>query len=56
MSGLPEGPWIGISADLFGPLPSGQHLLVVIDDYSRFPEVEVVNSTGAESVIPYLDI
>ena len=55
MSRLPEGPWIEVSADLFGPLPSGQHLLVVIDDYSRFPEVEVGNSTRAESVIPHLD-
>ena len=55
MSRLPEGPWIQVSADLFGPLPSGQHLLVVIDDYSRFPKVEVANSTSAESVIPHLD-
>ena len=55
MSRLPEGPWLYVSADLFGPLSSGQHLLVVIDDYSRFPEVEVVNSTSTEAVIPHLD-
>ena len=55
MSRLPDGPWIEISADLFGPLPSGQHLLVVIDDYSRLPEVEDVHSTSADSVIPHLD-
>ena len=55
MSRLPEGPWIQVSADLFGPLPSGQHLLVVIDDHSRFLKVEVANSTSAESVFPHLD-
>ena len=55
MSRLPEGPWIEVSADLYGPLPSGQHLLVITDDYSRFLEVEIVNSRSAESVIPHLD-
>ncbi|KAK3752378.1 hypothetical protein QZH41_000375 [Actinostola sp. cb2023] len=55
MSKLPDGPWLEISADLFGPLPSGQHLLVVIDDYSRFPEVEIVHSTSADAVVPHLD-
>ena len=55
MSRLPDEPWLEISADLCGPLPSGQHLLVVIDDYSRFPEVEVVHSTSADAVIPHLD-
>ncbi|KAK3728358.1 hypothetical protein QZH41_011397, partial [Actinostola sp. cb2023] len=55
MSKLPDGPWLEISADLFGPLPSGQHLLVVIDNYSRFPEVEIVHSTSADAVVPHLD-
>ena len=37
------------------PFPSGDYLLVVIDEYSRFPEVEIVKSTSATSVIPKLD-
>ena len=41
--------------DFYGPLPSGDYLLVVIDRYSRFPEVEVVRSTKAQCVIPKLD-
>ena len=41
--------------DFYGPLPSGEHLLVVIDRYSRYPEVEIVRSTKASSVIPKLD-
>ena len=39
----------------YGPLPSGDYLLVVIDRYSRFPEVEIVKSTKASVVIPKLD-
>ena len=29
--------------------------MVVIDEYSRFPEVEIVTSTSARSTIPKLD-
>ena len=41
--------------DFYGPLPSGEFLLVVIDRYSRSPEEEVVRSTKASCVIPKLD-
>ena len=41
---------------LYGPLPSGDYLLLVIDRYSRSPEEEVVRSTKASCVIPKLDI
>ena len=54
MSELPTGPWIDVSVD-FADLPSGEHLLVVTDDYSRFPVVEIVASTSARAVIPKLD-
>ena len=54
MSPLPKKAWSEISID-FADLPSGDHLLVVIDDYSRFPEVEIVSSTSAQQVIPKLD-
>ncbi|XP_030850192.1 uncharacterized protein K02A2.6-like [Strongylocentrotus purpuratus] len=40
MSPLPKKPWSEISVD-FADLPTGEHLLVVIDDYSRFPEVKL---------------
>ena len=36
------------------PLPSAEYLMVVIDEYSRFPEVEIVTSTPARSTIPKL--
>ena len=55
MSELPNGPWQKLHIDFYGPLPSGEYLLVVIDRYSRFPEVEIVRSTKASTVIPKLD-
>jgi len=54
MSKLPDAPWEELSAD-FAQLESGEYLLVVIDVYSRFPVVEIVNSTSASCVIPKLD-
>ena len=42
---------------LYGPLPSGEYLrvLVVLDEYFRFPEVEIVKSLSARTVIPIFD-
>ena len=55
MTDMPSGPWQKVHLDFYGPLPSGEHLLVCIDCYSRYPEVEIVRSTKAASVIPRLD-
>ena len=55
MSDLPRGNWLNLSFDFCGPLSSGQYLLVMIDEYSRFPVVEVLRSTAAETVIPVVD-
>ena len=55
MTDMPTGPWEIVHLDFYGPLPSGDYLLVVIDRYSRFPEVEIVQSTKASAVIPKLD-
>ena len=52
---LPSEPWTCLSMDFSGPFPSGDYLLIVVDDYSRFPEVEIVKSTSASSVIPKLE-
>ena len=40
---------------IFGPLPSGEYLLVIVDRYSQYPEVEIIRSTKASTVIPKLD-
>ena len=52
---MPEAPWHLVRIDFIGPLPSSEYLLVVIDCYSRYPEVETVHSTKASSVIPKVD-
>ncbi len=55
MTILRTGPWRHASADFSGPLPSGEAILVVTDTYSRYPEVEIVTSTSAKSVLPAFD-
>jgi transposase InsO family protein len=55
MSPLPPSPWHTVHMDFCGPFPTGDYLFVVIDAYSRFPEVEIVSSTSAATVIPKLD-
>ena len=52
---LPERPWSKVDMDFWGPTPSGQYLLLIIDEYSKYPEVEFVSSTSAEAVIPHID-
>jgi hypothetical protein len=55
MSKLPSGPWQEVSADFYGPFKTGEYLLVVVDDYSRFPEVEIIHSLSSNTVIPRFD-
>lgn len=55
MTPLPDHAWENISIDFCGPFYTGEYLLVLIDDYSRYPIVEIVKSTSAETVIPVLD-
>jgi len=53
MTPLPSGSWERVSIDFCEV--AGRYVLVVVDDYSRFPEIEVVHSTSAKAVIPKLD-
>lgn len=55
MSSLPTGPWEKVDIDFCGPMPTGEYLLVLIDEYSRFPIVEIIKSTSAKTTIPKLD-
>ena len=55
MSPLPSGPWKEISMDFCGPFQSGDYLMVVIDEYSRYPIVEILKSITAKSVMTRLD-
>ena len=53
MSDLPDAPWTCVSVD-FADV-NGVYLLVLYDEYSRFPIVDIVPSTSAKTVIPRLD-
>ena len=55
MSSLPPEQWHTVHIDFCGPFPSGEYLLVVIDAYSRFPEVDIVHSTKATTIISKLE-
>jgi len=55
MSSLPRAPWVEASADLCGPFPTGEMVLVVLDAYSRYPEVEVVPGSSADVILPALE-
>ena len=54
-SELPLGPWEDVSLDLCGPFPTGEYLLVVVDRYSRWVEVEVLRVTTSRSIVQVLD-
>ena len=52
---LPNGPWQYLAIDLLGPLPSGHSVLVVIDYYSRYYEIEITKDTSSEKMIDSLE-
>ena len=45
-SAIPKEPWEEISVDFRGPYPDGHYNLVVLDQRTRYPEVEVLFSTA----------
>jgi hypothetical protein len=52
---LPERPWQHLHADFKGPIGEKYYLHVLIDQYSKFPEVDVLTSTKFEKLRPSLD-
>lgn len=51
---LPSEPWQHVAIDYMGPLPSGHYLLVVVDYFSRYIEVEVLKKTDSCETIKRL--
>lgn len=51
---FPSSPWNDIALDFMGPLPNGKHVLVVIDYFSRYLEVELMQTITADSTIKVL--
>ena len=52
---IPKQPWSTLCTDLFGPLPTGEYLVLVQCLHSRYPEVGITHSTSAAAVIPAID-
>jgi transposase InsO family protein len=46
-------PWSCIHVDFYGPAPTatGEHLLVILDETTGFPEVEIMNKTTTSHTI-----
>ena len=55
MTELLKEPWKEVSIDFGGPFKTGEYILVVIDNYSRYPEIDQLHSTSTRATIPKLD-
>lgn len=55
MTPLPSEPWKEVVVDFWGPIHTGEYLLVTVCKQSRWAEVEFVTSTSARAVIPKMD-
>ena len=51
---IPDKSWEKVSVDLYGPMPSTRHVVVVQDLKSRFPAAKLVQSTSSDKVLPKL--
>ena len=52
---LPERPWQNLHVDFKGPTGEKYYLHVVIDQYCKYPEVDIVSSTSFSKLEPCLD-
>ncbi len=52
---LPTQPCQDLAADLLGPLPTGEYLLVVVDYFSRYFEVAITKSVTSSKLINCLE-
>ena len=55
MSHMPSETWQEVAVDFWGPIHTGEYLLVVVCKQSRWVEVEFVSGTSAKAVVPKLD-
>ncbi|CAB4022868.1 hypothetical protein BOX15_Mlig023251g7 [Paramuricea clavata] len=51
---LPKAAWLLIGMDFVGPFPTGENLLVLVDYYSRYPEVEIMKHITTAALEPRL--
>ncbi|XP_055589931.1 uncharacterized protein K02A2.6-like [Uranotaenia lowii] len=51
---FPDKPWTDLAIDFLGPMPTGEHILVIIDYFTRYMEISVMNRITAEATIKTL--
>ena len=51
---LPEAAWLLVGVDFVGLFPTGENLLVCIDYYSRYPDVEIMKTITTAALEPRL--
>ena len=51
----PIEPWSCVHVDFYGPTPTGEHILVMLDETTGFPEVEIMTKTTAFLTIRAFD-
>lgn len=51
---LPDKAWVDVAMDFLGPMPGGEYVLVIIDYYSRYMELEVMHKITARETISRL--
>ena len=52
---LPDRPWQYVHADFKGPIGAKYYLHVLIDQYCKYPEVDIVKSTSFKKLKPCFD-
>lgn len=52
---LPDEAWSDIAVDFLGPMPTGEHLMVIIDYYSRYMEIEIMPTITATETVKRWD-
>ena len=50
----PEAVWDVVNIDYLGPLPNGFYLIVMVDQFSKFPVVEAIRTTSSSLLIDFL--
>ena len=48
---MPEAPWMLLYAYICGPLLGNNHVLIIIDAYSKYPGAFVIKSTPTKTLI-----
>ena len=53
---IPDEAWTDLRVDFYGPVhPTGEMILVVEDEHSRYVDLEILHSTGSATVNPALE-